>query len=241
MDKKFLKENFDKHCLHNFKLLKTPIKGIVIYLSGCGHVVTPSRDLEVGPFCAENSILYLYPLCNPHCWMNNRALKQVEATIECAMELFGIQSDIPIGLHGGSMGGYSAFHYALKSKYNIVAVDLNCPCCNMEYEIYCNQLAIIRTYYESAIDDTDDFNSYVRENSPVNMVEKLPKIPYRFAVGLNDTVLIPSQHSSLMIEKMLGEGHDVIRVDYPSVAHCNLTFENKIEGFSWLCEKVLGK
>lgn len=241
MDKKFLLKNFDRHCLHNHSILKTPIKGIIVYLSGCGHAVTPSVDLEVGPLCAENSILYLYPLCNPHCWMNKRAVKQVDATIECAMELFNIPSDVPVGIHGGSMGGYGSFHYALKSKYNIVAVDLNCPCCNMEYEVYCNQLPIMRTYFESAIDDTDDFEKYVAENSPVNMVEKLPKIPYRFAIGLKDTTLIPSQHSILMIEKMLGAGHDVTRVDYPAVGHCNLTYSNKVEGFTWLCEKVLGK
>ncbi|MBQ9133458.1 MAG: hypothetical protein IJX64_02880, partial [Clostridia bacterium] len=89
------------------------------------------------------------------------------------------------------------------------------------------------------LEDTDDFAAYVRENSPVNMVEKLPKIPYRFAVGLKDMTLVVSQHSDLMIERMQAAGHDVTRVDYPNVAHCDLPHADRIAEHKWLCEKML--
>ena len=238
MDKKFMAEYFDRLCLNNYNTVKKPIKGIVIYLSGLNHVVAPSADMEMAPLCAENSILYIYPFLNPQCWMNSRAVMQADALLDCAIEKFGLDKNIPIGIYGGSMGGYSTFHFVTKSKHNIVAADLNCPCCNMEFEVFCSQNSICRTYFESSLDDTDDFYTYVKENSPVNMVEKLPKIPYRFSVGLKDTILIPSQHSMLMIERMLEAGHDVLRIDYPTVAHCNLTYKDKAAGFEWLFEKV---
>ena len=64
------------------------------------------------------------------------------------------------------------------------------------------------------------------------------KIPL-FAVGLKDTVLVPSMHSDLMIEKMLENGHEVERIDYPEVAHCNLLHRDRISVHKRLCEKIL--
>lgn len=238
MDKKFMAEHFDKLCLTNYEFIKSEIKGIAIYLSGLGHVINLPADGEVGPFCAENSILYIYPFLNPQCWMNRRAVMQTDAIIDCAIERYNLSKDVPVGIYGGSMGGYSTFHYAIKSKHNIVAADLNCPCCNIEFEIFNNQNSVLRSYYESAIDDTDDFKAYAFENSPINMVDKLPKIPYRMVVGLKDNVLIPSQHGLLMAEKMSNAGLDVERIDMPAVAHCNLTYTDKINEFRWLCDKI---
>ena len=197
--------------------------------------------MDVAPFCAENSILYIYPYLNPQCWMNSRAVMQADAIIDCAIERFGVDKNIPVGIYGGSMGGYSTFHFVTKTKHNVVAADVNCPCCNMEFEMYCNQLPIRQTYFESSLDDTDDFEKYIAENSPVNMVDKLPKIPYRFAVGLKDNILVPSQHSILMTDRMIAAGHDVERVDYPAMAHCNLTYQEKLTEFTWLCNKILSK
>ena len=79
--------------------------------------------------------------------------------------------------------------------------------------------------------DPLDMNNY--------KVEKLPKIPYLFAVGLKDLVLVPSQHSDLMIERMVAAGHTVERQDYPEVAHCNLPHRDRIAIHKWLCEKML--
>ncbi|MBQ6614397.1 MAG: hypothetical protein IIX18_03660 [Clostridia bacterium] len=239
MDKKFMAEHFDKLCLTNYALIKGEIKGIAIYLSGLQHVINIPVDNEVAPLCAEKSILYIYPFLNPQCWMNSRAVKHADAIIDCAIERYNLRKDIPVGIYGGSMGGYGTFHYAIKSKHNIVAADLNCPCCNIEFELFANQNSVLRTYFESAIDDTDDFYAYVKENSPVNMVDKLPNIPYRMLVGLKDNVLIPSQHGLLMAERMLEAGLDIERIDMPTMGHCNFSVNDKFNEFRWLCDKIL--
>ena len=75
------------------------------------------------------------------------------------------------------MGGYSVFHYAVESKHNIVAGDLNCPACNLEYEIYCNRTPILTSFFGSAMAYCDDFDTYVHEHSPLNMIGKLKKYP----------------------------------------------------------------
>ncbi len=239
MDKKFLKERFNKLCLSNIDLIKGEIKGIALYFTGLGHATQPANDMVAAPVCAENGILYILPFYNPWCWMNKKTVEYVDTLVETAMELFGIPKDAPVGIYGGSMGGHNTFHYAIKSKHRIVAADVLCPCCNMEYEMAYSTNTLFRSYFEAALEDTDDFEKYIHENSPVNMVEKLPKIPYRFVVGLKDLVLVPSQHSDLMIARMLESGHEVERIDFPEVAHCNLPHRDRINEHKWLCEKIL--
>lgn len=239
MDKKFLKEHFNKLCLSNYELIRGEVKGIALYFTGLGHASQPGNDMIAAPVCAENGILYILPFYNLWCWMNKKTVNYVDTIIDTAIELYGLKKDLPIGIYGGSMGGHNAFQYAIKSKYRIVAEDLLCPCCNIEYELAFSTNTIFRSYFESLLDDTDDFAAYARENSPVNIVDKLPKIPYRFAVGLKDNVLYPAMHSDLMIERMIAAGHDVSRCDYPDVAHCNLPHADRITEHKWLCEKIL--
>ena len=139
------------------------------------------------------------------------------------------------------MGGYSVFHYAAKSRHNVVAGDLNCPACNLEYEVYCNRNSILHTYYESSMAYCDDFDAYVRENSPINMIGILRKMPYRFAVGLKDTALEPSQHSFKMISLLREAGFEVDVAEYPLAGHCNIGADARRAEHEWLMSKMLGK
>ncbi len=239
MDKQYLKTHLNRACLSNIDLIDGEIKGIALYFTGLGHASVPTTDMVAAPFCAEKGILYILPFYNPWCWMNKRTVNYVDAIVDCAKELYNLDANIPVGIYGGSMGGYNTFHYALKSKHRIVAADLLCPCCNTEYEMSVNPGLLFRSYFDSAMEDTDDFGTYIKENSPVSMVEKLPKIPYRFAVGLRDTVLAPGAHSLLMIERMTEAGHSVERMDYPEMAHCNISSKQRIEEHRWLCEKII--
>jgi len=239
VDRKYIKEHFNRICLNNRELIKGSIKGIALYFTGLGHQTNPCNDMVAAPVCAENGVLYILPFYNPWCWMNAKTVSYIDTVVDVAKELYGLDDNIPVGLYGGSMGGYNIFHYAIKSKHRIVAADLLCPCCNTEYELSFNPNTIFRSYIESAVTDTDDIAAYVSENSPVNMVDKLARIPYRFAVGLKDTALVPVQHSFLMVEKMRAAGYEVEQVDYPEVAHCNLPHKDRITEHVWLCEKIL--
>ena len=71
------------------------------------------------------------------------------------------------------------------------------------------------------------------------MVDKLPKIPYRISVGLRDELLYPTLHAIPMIEKMTAAGYDVLRVDYPEMAHCNYSTEERIKEHLWVIDKIL--
>lgn len=238
MDKKALAENFDKLAHNNRHLLHGEIRGILLYFRGCGYTLNAAMDTCGYEMCAENGILFLFPQYNPWCWMNGKTVRYIDMLLDTAKELYGLQADIPVGIYGGSMGGYSTFHYAQKSKHRIVAACANCPCVNMEYECFITGLTL-RSYYESAMEDTDDFRTYVRENSPLNMVDSLPRIPYRIAVGHKDELLFPAQHALPMIERMRAAGHDVTRADYPEMGHCNYTNADRIKEQYWVVERIL--
>lgn len=238
MDKKALAEHFDKLAHNNRHLLQGEIRGILLYFRGCGYTLSPARDTAGHAMCAENGILFLFPQYNPWCWMNEKTVRYIDAILDTAIEMHNLDKNIPVGIYGGSMGGYNTFHYAKKSKHHIVAACVNCPCVNMEYECYTTGLTL-RSYFESALEDTDDFRTYVRENSPLSMVEDLPKIPYRVSVGLKDELLFPVQHAIPMVEKMLAAGHDVTRADFPEMGHCNYTTEELVKEQLWVVERIL--
>lgn len=239
MDKKFLEEHYDRFCFTNIGLIHGEICGIILYFNGLGHVVVAGPDMIDAPAAAERNILYITPCYNVWSWMNSKTVAFVDALVEIAMKKWNIRPDVPIGLYGGSMGGYSVFHYAMRSGYNVVAGDLNCPCCNLEYEVYCTQNSVLHTYFDSAIGDTEDFAAYVHDNSPINMIDKLKRIPYRFAVGLKDTALAPSQHSFKMIPLLRQAGFSVDVAEYPQAGHCNIGAEARAVEHRWLMEQML--
>ena len=239
MDKNALRAHFDELAHNNRHLLSGEIRGILLYFRGCGYSLNPAMDTCGYEMCAQNGILFLLPQYNPWCWMNNRTVGYIDALLETAMEMHGLDKNIPVGIYGGSMGGYSAFHYAKKSAHNVVAVCVNCPCVNIEYECKNGGIKLLRTYFDAVMEDTDDFDAYVHDNSPLHMAESLPRIPYRIAVGHKDTILKPSEHALPMIEKMLAAGHDVTRADYPEMGHCNYTNEDRIHEQKWVVEHIL--
>ena len=241
MDKKFLAAHYDRFCCTNVELIPGEIRGIILYFNGLGHIVNPGPDMIDAPAAAARNLLYITPYYNPWSWMNRETVAFVDLLVEIAMEQWKIPTDAPIGLYGGSMGGYSVFHYAAKSRHNVVAGDLNCPACNLEYEVYCNRNSILHTYYESSMAYCDDFDAYVRENSPINMIGILRKMPYRFAVGLKDTALEPSQHSFKMVSLRREAGFEVDVAEYPLAGHCNIGADARRAEHEWLMSKMLGE
>lgn len=238
MDYKFMAEHYREFCFTNEELIKGEIRGIILYFNGLGHVVNGNEDMIDAPHAAEHNILYITPNYNPWSWMSDKTVTYVDAIVRVFMEKYNLPADIPVGLYGGSMGGYSCFRYAMKTKYNVVAADLNCPCCNMAYEIYCNKNSIPRTYFDAVMLEADDFDAYIHENSPIENIDKLKKIPYRFAVGLKDTALIPAQHAFRMVPMMEEAGFDVEVCEYPAAGHCNIGAAARYAEHTWLIAKM---
>ena len=241
MDNKFIAAHLDCFCYTNIDLIRGDVRGMILCFTGLGHIATPAFDMTNAPAAAERNLLYMTPRYNPWSWMNPETVSFVDSLVEAAMEKWNVPKDVPIGLYGRSMGGYSVFHYAVESKHNIVAGDLNCPACNLEYEIYCNRTPILTSFFQSAMAYCDDFDTYVREHSPLNMIGKLKKIPYRFAVGMQDMLLAPAQHSLKMIPLMRSEGYEVEKVEYPAAGHCTIGADGLRDEHEWLMSKMLGK
>ena len=238
MDKQFLSAHYDRFCCTNIELIHGDIRGIILYFNGLGHIVNPGPDMIDAPAAAARNILYITPCYNPWSWMNRDTVAFCDMLVEIAMEKWSIPTDAPVGLYGGSMGGYSVFHFAMQSKHNIVAGDLNCPCCNLEYEVLCNKNSILHTLFEATMGYCDDFTAFLHDNSPVNMVGRLKRIPYRFAVGMQDGVLAPSQHSMKLIPLLREAGYTVDVAEYPHAGHCNIGAEARAAEHAWLMDRM---
>lgn len=239
MDKAFLNKYLNKFCATNIDSVKKPIKGVVLRFHGLSHSPNLERDMACSPVCSENSILYVYVFYNPWAWMNKDALVFVNGVLDCIFENENLPSDLPIGIFGSSMGGYSAFEYARNGKYKISAILANCPLCDIEDGVYKANNNLLKTYFYSAITSCDDFDGYMREHSPLRNATTLPHIPYHFVIGLRDNVLPPNIHGKAMVIKMREAGYDVSETLLDEVGHCNLSFEQNSKAHSWLCDKIL--
>ena len=242
MDKEYLRAHFDDLAATNYAEIPGEIRGIILRFHGLGHKVNLATDMICGPLCAKHGVLYLYPFYNPWSWMNKKTVDFIDALLDIVIETYHLKKDIPIGIFGSSMGGYSALTYPLHSKYKFSCIDLNCPCCNMEYELFEHkQTSLTRSYFESAMADCEDFSAYIRKNSPLNRIADLPKIPYRFAIGLQDQTLLPEKHGLLMASKMEAVGFNITVMRYSEVGHCNLGADGFAAEHTWLCEKIKEK
>ncbi len=243
MDKKFLLERFSDMCATNHAELHGPVRGIVLRFHGLGHKVNLATDMVfkvATSACTANGILFIFPFYNPWSWMNKKTVDFIDALLDVARDLYQLDKDIPLGIYGGSMGGYSALTYAIEGKHKVKSIALNCPCCNMEYELLDHkQTSITRSYFESAMSDCTDFPAYIRAKSPLNRIAELPRIPYRFAMGLKDATLHPEKHGLAMASEMEAAGLDVSLKCYAEMGHCNHSEEDYTTEYTWLCHEIL--
>jgi len=220
--KKFItKDNIDKFAYINHSCIKKPIKGIVVRLHGygwCGLLTEPcDRDIRYG----EAGILAIYPYYSPWAWMSDASISFIDELVDKAIELYDLPDDIPVVSEGGSMGGQGALVYSLYAKRTPICCCTDSPVCDMLGLVSDEEHAdAITSVYNSYYNEEGNLEDKMIKKSPIELVDKLPKIPYYIIAGTADTIVYTDKHAIPFAQKMKDHGYD-IRLDViEGYEHC---------------------
>lgn len=214
-------ENIRKFAWVNDRQICGKIKGVIVDFFGMGvedmYDVPPRHSQQF----AEQGYLHVIPYYNPWSWMNSVALAYTERILDVVYERYSLECNVPLVCCGASMGGLAALVYCYRGKRRVKACITNCPVCDV-VGYYNQHDDAPRTILNSFWANGCDVMAAVKENSPLQNVEKLPFVPYTFFQCADDADVYKNLHSDLLVTALKQNGYNVNYIVVPSSGHCQL-------------------
>ena len=201
------------------EFVKTPVRAVILTFHGLGY-----GGMKSGPDTDElelnaNGALCVFPYYGPWSWMNRNSRALVDEIVERVYIEFGLGEDVPLIIRGGSMGGHAALNYARYSKRRPVAVACNCPVTDPVFHST-ERTDLPRTFLLAYGMGEEPIEEVFRENSPVEQVENMPRVPYFIVHGTDDKAVSKQAHSDVFVRNMRGAGHNVEYIEAQNMGHC---------------------
>lgn len=226
MEKIMTYDNLKSFAYVNDTVCEKPVKGIVLHFSGLGNQKRYPTDSIEGEFYGQHGLLYVVPYHNPWCWMNRQAVDYVDEIIDVLVQKYELGDDVKIISTGGSMGGQGALTYTAYAKRTPSACITNCPVCDVVFH-YTERDDLPRTLYSAVYGIEGTLEDGLKSLSPLHLVDKMPKIPYRIFHCEKDNAVNIHSHSEKFVEAMRAAGHDIEMYRVPDRGHCDLTLDAK--------------
>ncbi len=207
----------------NETLCDGPIRGMLLEfhgLSGGNEMIKAPGDFAHA--CAAEGILYVFPYYGPWSWMNDVAVRMVDAVVEALFDRHTLPPDTPVVTSGGSMGGLSALIYTRYARRRPVACAANCPVCDLPYH-YIEREDLPRTLYQAFGHYPGTLEEAMETASPLHQAAQLPDIPYLILHCTADQAVSKARHSDRLVEAMRRAGRTVTYVAVPDRGHCDLS------------------
>lgn len=208
----------------NDRIVKHPIRGIVLQFFGLNNRDMFSEDKSDAVYYAERGILYVIPYNNPWAWMNRQAIAYTDEIVDVLVEKHGLPDNIPIASTGGSMGGMSALIYSYYAKRTPVVCAANCPVCDMPYH-YTERPDLPRTIYSAFFHEVNAGNrleDVLKEFSPLHLAEKMPDITYYIFHCDSDKSVNKEMHSDRFVEAMRNANKKLTYHVIKGTGHCDI-------------------
>ena len=205
----------------NDRVVKKPIKGVVVNFIGLGGDEMYGSDKDGDTFFCEHGILYVHPYNNPWNWMNKQAVEYTNEVLDIVHKKYSALAQLPMAITGLSMGGCDGMLYALRGKYKPSVAVLNCPACDLEYQFRKVDL-FQRIFYSAFWHEEGTIEEIFRRQSPICLADQLPFIDYVFYHSETDEILDKHAHSDAMVAKLRQLGHKVTYHEFTGCAHANL-------------------
>ena len=224
MNKIITYETIRSFCYTNDALVTRPIRGVVLDFFGLGNTNMFFEDTDAGRAWAEDGVLLVVPYNNPWAWMNPQSIETTDEILDVLFAKLGLPDETPIVSTGGSMGGMAAITYTAYAKRTPAACVANCPVCDLPYH-YTERPDLPRTLYSAFYHEDGKIEDVLPRFSPLHLVGKLPRVPYRIFHCEEDKAVNIEKHSERFVAAMEKAGYDVTLTRVPERGHCNLTDE----------------
>lgn len=215
-------ENVHDFAYTNEELLagNKPI-GIALSFHGLNGVAMFKEHPALAMKCAQRRILFVAPYDNPWSWMNDVAVRTVDAIVTALQKRLGIK-DVPVVSTGGSMGGLSALIYSRYSTHRIAACAANCPVCDLPYH-FTERPDLPRTIVSALAHYDMPLPAAMESISPLHQVKALPDIPYLILHCEKDEAVNQARHSERLVAAMRAEHKRIRYVSVPDRGHGDLS------------------
>lgn len=237
MEKIITYENLRNFAYVNDKICKKPIRGIVIYFFGLGHMTMFNEDHDEAQYYGERGILYVIPYKNPWAWMNRDAVAFTDEIIGVIMEHYDLPEDIPIVSSGRSMGGQCSLVYTAYAKYTPIACIADCPVCDTVFH-FTERDDLPRTLYSAVFNEEGTLEDALARISPIHIIDKMPRVKYRiFHCDADKSVNIDA-HSKKLVAALCERGYDATLDIVEGRGHCDLTLDAKRKLAEYITESI---
>ena len=237
MEKIITYENLRNFAYSNDKICKKPIRGIVVYFFGLGHMTMFNEDHDEAQYYGERGILYVVPYKNPWAWMNRQAVDFTDEIIDVLMTEYDLPENIPIVSSGRSMGGQSSLVYTAYAKRTPVACVGDCPVCDTVFH-FTERDDLPRTLYSAVWGEDGTLNEALARISPLHIIDKMPRVKYRiFHCGADKLVNIDA-HSKKFVAALFERGYDVTLDVVEGRGHCDLSLDAKIKFAKYITDSI---
>lgn len=213
-------ENIFDYAFINIDTLKRPIKAVCVDFHGYTDATIYSESPARAKVLGEKGIVWVFPYYSVWAWMSRPSQEFNEQVLDAVYRKLQISDNTPLIITGGSMGGLTALCYLVYGKRKAVACAVNCPVTDMTkfFDLVPNTR---RAILSAHILDERPLIEIMDVYSPVNLIDKLPEIPYLLIYGEKDE-LITKNFISQMLEKMSAAGHNVTHLLQKEMTHCDI-------------------
>jgi len=224
MEKIMTYETIRSFAYVNDRVVKKPIKGVIVDFIGLGDQSMFDSDNEGDTFFCEKGILFVHPYNNPWNWMNKQAVNYTDEILDVLFEALDLPEDLPVVSTGGSMGGLSCLVYTYYAKRTPVACIANCPVCDAPYH-YTERPDLPRTMYSALYNETCSLEEALKSISPLHLAPNMPDIPYTIFHCNKDNAVNIDMHSEKLVAALKESGKTVTYHIIPDKGHCDFTPE----------------
>lgn len=237
LDETITRENYKNLCYTSHNIIKGEIKGVVTDFHGFGQMSMKNGEDKHDKYLAEKGILVVFPFYGPFAWANDGCMEFCEKIIDLTYEIYNIPETVPFVINGESMGGMTAINFAAYTKRKAVAVSLNSPVCDLK-TLTESRIDILRALCDAYAYEGRGYEDAMKAHSPIEMVDRMPKVPFYFVQGGEDLEFPGEQHSGVMTELMKAKGYDVRYEFVPEMEHCHIPKGAYERYFDFIIEQI---
>ncbi len=228
-------ENIVDYAFLNMDTLKFPVKAVCVDFHGYTDATTYSESPAKARLLGEQGIAWVFPYYSVWAWMSESSQMFNEQVIDAVYQKLQIPDSTPLIITGGSMGGLTALCYLIYGKRKAAACAVNCPVTDMAkfFELVPDARRAILSAHIWA---ERPLRTIMDMYSPINLVDKLPKIPYLLVYGEKDE-RITENFMPQFLEKMKEKGHNVTHMIQKNMMHCDI--DKHEEAFHTWCDFII--
>lgn len=224
------KDTVANYSYTNKDLIAGPVKAVAIDMQGLSY-----QDLKVEPnpldkALAEKSVLVVQPWLGPWNWSNFQAIRETDRIVAATLEKYGIGKDVPIVLYGRSMGGLSAYNYAMYGKFPVAGIAGNCPVTDFHFHAT-ERPDVARGIYRAFTHYDTGIVLAVTIHCPMCQLARLPDVPYLVISSDADKSVNKAAHADKFVAALREKKFNVKYIEVSGMTHCQFDAPGQFESF----------